>query len=147
MRVEVNPKFLEDEKIIVRYYRTEKHGSVTVCGRYIENQGGDKFEIGVAFCSPIEKQFDKQFGKVIALGRLLNGRSRGYIWTIVDDGEELDSVIFRLLYSLQDPVGAERIRNPRLKSARWFGEFLKEIQRQRREHQKEKEREKTGTAE
>lgn len=136
--MKVDPKILEDEKIIVRYYRTEKHGSITVCARFIKADDGEKFAIGVAFCSPIEKQFDKQLGKTIALGRLMRKRERGYAWTSINGDESVDALIFHLLCTLQDSQDAERLGH-RLQSARWFSEFLKEMLKMRRRQEQKDE--------
>jgi len=144
--MKVDPKILEDEKIIVRYYRTPEHGSVTVCGRFYVANKRRKFAIGVAFCSPTEKQFDKQLGKTIALGRLMRRRSRGYAWTTTKADENVEALIFHLLCSLQDPEGAERTREPKLQSARWFPAFLKEMLMLRKNRDKQAEKESEAKA-
>ena len=64
-----------------RHFQTEKHGSITVAYRFGDRNvkdDGKLFEVGVAFCSPLEKHFDKKRGRLIAIGRLV-ARRNGYV--------------------------------------------------------------------
>lgn len=75
MKKQFNPN-----KIYTRHIRTERYGGITVCGKFDIVEGEiQKFRIGIGFCSPEEKSFNKKLGRLIALGRLKAKRERGYI--------------------------------------------------------------------
>lgn len=104
------------EEMIFRHYRTEKNGSITICGEVVKDQA---FAIGVAFCSPKEKQFSKKVGRYIAEGRLRSFLvkreatfGRGWCLVYKDDISKTKSHIERLL--------------PEVKGPSWYSRFLEE---------------------
>lgn len=57
--------------MIFKHFRTKEHGSITVCARFLKDDSkNNAFVIGVAFCSPNEKNFSRKIGRYIAEGRM-----------------------------------------------------------------------------
>jgi hypothetical protein len=103
--------------MIFKHFRTDKFGSITVCGEFVQDRA---FAMGVAFCSPNEKNFNKKVGRYIAEGRLrsfLNRRSAtfGRAWVLVYRDDIGD-------YMMQIERGLQEVKGPN-----WYLRFLEEL--------------------
>jgi len=61
--------------MIIKHYRTEKHGSVSIAYKSVDGLS----EIGISWCSPKDK-FNRKKGRLIAEGRLEKKRTNGHYY-------------------------------------------------------------------
>lgn len=108
--------------MIFKHFRTERYGSITVCGEFVRDRA---FAIGVAFCSPKEKNFSKKVGRYISKGRLRSFLTKrdatfGRAWVLVYRDDIGD-------YMMQIERGLQEVKGPN-----WYPRFLEEWKRSRK---------------
>jgi len=132
---------IDAKKLKYRYFRSAKHGSLTVA-TYINDEIEDKVTsiyIGVAFCSPKEKNFSKEKGRLISLGRIMSLHYKDFysVKKIKFNKGESDertmcsAMCFKLLKGV-DVINANTIDSyvkealhEVIKGPKWYNKFIK----------------------
>ena len=119
-------------------HRANAGGGVTLA---VERTAGGMFEVGAAFCSPLEREFSRKKGRRIALGRL-RARRHGFVRTPVnglrrlsDDPRAVGQVLSLLSSKAEvreDDFGERR----RTVGPRWWRGFMVALHREQRAAQR-----------
>jgi len=103
---------------------TESHGGVTLALRRTELENcAVQYEVGAAFASPSEHQFDRKKGRLIAEGRL-EARRHGYALFTRDETSKKDSITKAQIPEVLRMLRTKPRRGKDILGPDWYPKFL-----------------------
>lgn len=106
---------------------TQDCGGVTLALRRVE-LGGDvvRYEVGAAFASPSEQQFDRKRGRLIAEGRM-NAKRHGYLHFLRDEKNKKESITKNGMLNYLRRLHTKSRRDQSQHGPDWYGGFLRKV--------------------
>jgi len=106
------------------HIRTESHGGVTLALRRTELESDVvQYEVGAAFASPSEHQFDRKRGRLIAEGRL-EARRHGYLLFTRHEPNKKASITKAQIPEVLRKLQTKPRRGKDIHGPDWYPKFL-----------------------